>query len=84
MGLGLLTEFIAHFQPLIAFHCGAIANSITLQFTESSQYAVSSPALWYQLLMVEVPIPLGSRTVLITQPQQLFTNSELNWNLTPV
>jgi hypothetical protein len=52
--------------------------------TESSRSSVSSPVLGHCFPTVEVPLPLNSRTILVHQPQQLLTHSELNWNVTPV
>jgi hypothetical protein len=75
VGFGLVTGFGGHFQ--LSVHCGAVANPHTLQFAtarnESSLSAVSSPLLWYRLPTTDVPLRLDSRTVHLSQPQQLFT-----------
>jgi hypothetical protein len=78
-GVGLVTEFIGLLQFLITIQSGTIANSHSLKFTiahiESSWSAVSSPVIWYYLPTVVVPLPLGSRIILV--PEQLLTHSKL-------
>jgi hypothetical protein len=56
-GVGLIIEFIEHFQIVTVSKYNIIANSDT-------QSAVSSPVVaWSRLSTADAPLPLGSRTV---------------------
>jgi hypothetical protein len=77
-----------HWTRTLVINIYSNSTSHTLQFTtartESSQSAVSSSVLWYRLPTAGVPLPFGSRTVTVLQPQQLFTHSKLNWKSTSI
>jgi hypothetical protein len=74
-GFGLVTGFIGHFRFIITIHRLALLLILTVYTrTESSQSAVPSSVLWYQLSTTDSPLP-GFQTVLAPQSQKLLTHS---------
>jgi hypothetical protein len=81
LGFGLENDFTGHSQLLITIY---LVIFLFLTSAVHCSTPLSSPVLWFRLPMADIPLPLGSRTVPVHQPQQLLIRSELNGNLTPI
>jgi hypothetical protein len=82
---GLVIGFIEHLQIVTTSNYSTISNSHTLQFTtvgtKSSQSAASSPVVaQYRLPTADVPLALGSRTILMPQLPASNSNSSQGLN----
>jgi hypothetical protein len=85
-GFGLVIGFIDHLHIVTTSNYSANANSHTLQFntarTRSSQSAVSSPVVAWELLpTADVPLTLGFRTIPVPQLPASNSNGSQGLNL---
>jgi hypothetical protein len=79
-GFGLITGFINLLQLVNTINSSVITPShsaihCSTRLIFSVYSTVSSPVLWSRLQTADVTLPLGSWTVLVSQPKQLLANS---------
>jgi hypothetical protein len=87
-GSKLVTGFIDLLQLVSTINSNAIAIYHNLQFIMAStcyfRSTVSSPVLWYRLPTVDVPLPLGSRTVPLPHNYYFLKKTHCTMNLSAI